>query len=238
MALVVTVAGLVRGFTGFGAGLFMAPLLAGLLGPREAVPLLILLDGLVSAVLLPGALPRIEARELVRLAVPAALAIAPGSLVLTAVDPVHLRVAISAVVLATVAVLASGWRRRHAPGHAATSAIGAASGLLTGAAGIGGPPVILFLLSGGSPSSRVRAQLIGFFGVTQAAAVLLLSLRGLISAGTLLRASEAAPLFLLGAWSGSRLFGRREGRGYRTAAYLLLAGSAVAGLAAPWGGGG
>lgn len=230
----VAVAGLVRGFTGFGAGLFMAPLLAALAGPLRAVPLLILLDAAVSAVLLPGVLPRIRPGEILRLGVPAVIAVPAGSYLLTALPPGTLRLGISVVVLATVTAMAAGWRARSRPGIPGSVAVGAASGLLTGAAGIGGPPVILFHLSGPGAPPDVRAGLIGFFTLTQAAALILLAARGLLGPGILASGALMAPVFLGAAWAGARIFHRGRGAGYRGVAYLLLAASALAGLAAGW----
>lgn len=235
IGLVVAVAGLLRGFTGFGAGLFMAPLLSTLAGPLRAVPLLILLDAAVSAVLVPPVLPRLRPGPLARLGLPAVAALPAGSFLLTALPPRALRAGIGLVVLATVIALAAGWRARKAPGLLGTGAVGAASGLLTGAAGIGGPPVILFHLSGPGAPPDVRAGLIGFFTLTQGAALALLAARGLLSWELLGQGAALAPVFLASAWAGAVLFRRRGGAEYRMIAYVLLAASALTGLASSLG---
>jgi uncharacterized membrane protein YfcA len=50
--LVAVVAGVVRGITGFGGAMVMAPPLALLLGPRVAVPVTMLLEGIAAAPML------------------------------------------------------------------------------------------------------------------------------------------------------------------------------------------
>ncbi len=55
LLLTVVVAGLVRGFTGFGAGLVLAPALSVLIGPARAIPVLVLLDAAAGLLLLPSA---------------------------------------------------------------------------------------------------------------------------------------------------------------------------------------
>lgn len=232
LAAVATLAGAIRGFTGFGAGLFMAPILGLLFGPARAVPILILLDAAVSAILLPGSLRTIRVEQVGRLALPAVACLPIGSLILGTLDPVTLRKGTGLIVLATVAALVAGWRVRREPGAVATAAVGAASGLLTGAAGIGGPPVALFHLSRTRESGEVRSELIAFFGVTQAAALIYMGFRALIQHEDLVRSAMMAPCFLAAAWAGGRSFGARGGHGYRAAAYLLLAASGLVGLLA------
>jgi uncharacterized membrane protein YfcA len=48
-ALVAVVAGVVRGITGFGGAMVMAPPLVLLLGPKLAVPVVLLLESLAAA---------------------------------------------------------------------------------------------------------------------------------------------------------------------------------------------
>ena len=54
-ALVAALAGLARGFSGFGAALIFIPLGSALLGPRVAAPLLMLVDNVLAAPLIPAA---------------------------------------------------------------------------------------------------------------------------------------------------------------------------------------
>jgi uncharacterized membrane protein YfcA len=232
LGAVVLVAGLVRGFSGFGAGLFMAPLLSLLIGPIQAVPLLVLLDATVSVVLLPGAWRSVSRGVTLLLGLPAAAAIPAGAALLVILDPLLVARIISGVVLVFVVAVALGWRYRGAPGKSFTAATGAASGVLTGIGGIGGPPVILFYLSGRNGDPGIRANLIGFFAITQAAALVIFASQGLLVQEVLWRFLYLAPVFLVSAWLGARLFGGRAGRAYRRIAYLLLAASALMGMLA------
>lgn len=228
-ALVVAAAGLLRGFAGFGAGLLMAPLLGLLLGPRLAVPVIVVLDALVAAPLLPRAWRQARWRDVLPAGAAAALTIPVGAAVLRSMDPAVLRRAIGAVVVVLVALLASGWRRRRRPGPLEAAGIGGVSGVLTGAGGIGGPPVILWLLAGdGSPTVQ-RASLIAYFAVTQAAALAVFAAAGLLDRRALVASAALAVPFLVCARLGALGFGRGGGRGFRAVA---LAALAIAGLAA------
>ncbi len=56
-------AGLARGFSGFGAALVFVPLASAAVGPRLAAPLLLVIDGVASLWLLPGAWRLADRRE-------------------------------------------------------------------------------------------------------------------------------------------------------------------------------
>ena len=55
---IVTVAGLVRGITGFGGAMLMTPVLSILFGPVPAVVTALLLETAAALVMFPDALPR------------------------------------------------------------------------------------------------------------------------------------------------------------------------------------
>ena len=168
LTVVTLLAGLVRGFTGFGAGLLMAPWFLMMLGPSRAVPVLVALELVASIRLVPGALREVDPRSTISLALPACLAVPLGSALLLAFDPVPVRRAISLIILLFVAALASGWRYRGKPPARAMAAAGATSGLLSGFGGVGGPPVVLLLVSGPESAARNRAMLIVFFATEEA----------------------------------------------------------------------
>jgi uncharacterized membrane protein YfcA len=223
-------AGVVRGFSGFGSGLVLVPALTLLAGPAVAVPVAVLLDAIVAAQLVPGALAHVRWPTVLPLGLAAAATIPAGGLALAALDPDLVRRAISAVVLVVVAVLASGWRYRREPSLPVVLGTGAASGLLTGLAGVGGPPVILFYLSGREGAPGVRSGLICYFAITQAVALASFAIYGLIDRRVLLGGLLLAPAFLAGAWIGTRLFGRVDAGLFRRVTLAFLAVVALFGL--------
>ena len=228
MALIVAAAGVLRGFTGFGAGLVMVPAVSLLIGPAQAVPLVVLLDAAASVQLLPGAVRHVRWRTVAPLGVAAALTIPVGGMLLVALPAEPMKKIIGTVVLIFVVVLASGWRYRRRPTAWVGAATGATSGLLTGMAGIGGPPVILFFLAGPNPAREVRSSLICFLAITQAVAIGVFLVFGLLDLEALWRTVILSPAFLAGALLGSRLFGRVDERVFRGVALTLLALVAIA----------
>jgi len=227
----VALAGLVRGFAGFGSAMVMTPPLAALYGPGVAVPIGLLLELLLTAPLLPGAARLVDWRRIGLLAGSAATTVPLGTLVLTRLHPEALRLAISAVILAFVIILAFGWRYTGKPHRAVAVAAGAASGLLTGAAGIGGPPIVFYVLSGPDPAGRARASFITYFAIVDLVAVAASAWAGLLSADVARHAALFTPAFLGAAWLGARSFGRAPEGVYRWAALGILVVVALASLA-------
>jgi uncharacterized membrane protein YfcA len=225
------VAGLVRGFSGFGSAMILTPALSALYGPAIAVPIGLALELLVTVPLLPGSVRLVEWRRIGILCLAAFAAVPLGVWLLLNLPPVVMRVAISAVILGFVAILAFGWRYHGRPSIVATLATGAASGVLNGASGMAGPPVVFYYLSGSAPAPEVRASLIVYFALVDAVSVAVLAVSGTMDAMTLLRALWLTPVFLAAAWLGARAFRHAGEAFYRRMALIVLAAIAVASLA-------
>lgn len=230
MVLVAVVAGVVRGFAGFGAGLVMVPALTLLMGPVIAVPTVVLLEVIAALQLVPGAFRLVRWPTIGPLGLAACVAIPLGGLALASLDPLRVQQIISVIVLVFVAVLWTGWRYGREPTLPVVGATGLASGFLTGLAGVGGPPVILFFLSGPGAAPHVRASLICYFAITQVFALLTYAVGGVLVTTVFWRALILAPAFLGGAYAGTRLFGKVDEGLFRRLTLILLAFLGVAGL--------
>jgi uncharacterized membrane protein YfcA len=160
-------AGLVRGFSGFGSALVYVPLMSALYGPRLAAPSMAVIDVLTGVVFVLTVWRQAIWREVLPLAASALVAAQFGSLILKYADPVALRWFISLLVLAVVAVLASGWRYHGRPVLTVTLGVGALSGLLGSAVQMAGPPVIVYWLDSASDAVIVRANFIAYFAIAR-----------------------------------------------------------------------
>ncbi|MBI4183622.1 MAG: sulfite exporter TauE/SafE family protein [Proteobacteria bacterium] len=232
VALLVTLAaGAMRGFSGFGNALVMAPTLSVLYGPAVAVPTVLLVEMVIAAQLVPGALGEARWRDLALLGGPACLAAPFGGYLLVALDPRVVQVAIGATVAAFSLAMLAGWRFSGRRTPAASALVGATSGLMIGVTSVAGPPVILYLLSGRDPPRLSRATLIVFFGLVTAATYPMLILNGLIGERVLWLAAMLAPTLALGVWGGSRLFRSASETLYRRIALVFLFAVALVAIA-------
>lgn len=224
------VAGLARGFSGFGAALIFMPLASAVVGPRLAAPLLLVIDAVAASGMLPDAWRRSDRRGVGIMALGALAGVPLGTAVLVHVDPLAVRWLVVGVVAALLPLLASGWRYRGRPSTPLTVAVGAVSGLFSGAAQVGGPPVVAYWLGGSAPSASVRANVVLYFAISTVLSGASYLAGGLVTRAVLLLALATGPAYALGLWLGSRLFGRASEATFRHVCLGLIGAAVLLGL--------
>lgn len=229
-AVVAFLAGMVRGFAGFGAAMVMTPVFSALYGPAVGVALCLMLEVVVVLPLLPGVVRLVDWRRIGLLLIAAAVGVPIGNLVLTLSEPEPVRWAISAIVLGAVVLLASGWRFSGQPRTATTLAAGASSGFLNGLSGMAGPPIAFYYLAGDETVTRVRANLTTYFVFVDLLAIIFFISRDLVDWTTGMQALLLAPAVVLGGLLGNHLFPLASESFYRRLALVLLAGVAIGAL--------
>jgi uncharacterized membrane protein YfcA len=229
-AAVAFVAGMVRGFAGFGAAMLMTPVFSALYGPAVGIALCLLLEIVVVLPLLPRVVRLVDWRRIGLLLLAAAVGVPFGNLVLTRSEPEPMRWAISGIVLAAVILLASGWRFAGRPRTVTTLAAGASSGFLNGLSGMAGPPIAFYYLAGDETVTRVRANLTTYFVFVDLLALAAFMARDLVGWSTGVLGLFLAPAVILGGLLGARLFPLASERFYRRLALALLVGVAIGAL--------
>src|SRR5262245_49911036 len=101
-AAVAVLAGVVRGFAGFGAAMILTPVFSALYGPIIGVPVCLLVEFCIALPMLRGAVGLVDWKRIGLLLLAAAVAVPLGIFVLLAADPGPLRWAISGIVLGAV----------------------------------------------------------------------------------------------------------------------------------------
>jgi uncharacterized protein len=229
-AVVAVIAGMVRGFAGFGAAMVMTPIYSALYGPEVGIVLCMLLEIVVALPLLPRAFRHVDWR-VIGLLLAAAIVGAPlGNYALTLVAPQPMRWVISAIVLSAVAMLASGWRYSGGPRPAATLAAGAVSGFLNGLSGMAGPPIAFYYLASTETAVKVRANLTTYFVFVDLVALSLFFGRDLVGWHTAVQGAFLAPAVILGGLLGEYLFPLASEVFYRRLALALLVAVAIGSL--------
>lgn len=228
IVLVVFVAALLRGYAGFGSSLLMVPVLALAIGPTPAVAISMLLEGLATLMLVPSSWKYADRGTLRAMGAAAVLGIPFGQMALTRLDPSVTNVAISAAVTAMAAMVWRGEMLRLPRNTAAQAGVGLTSGFLTGFGSVGGPPLVLYILSGSDPAAHKRADVIVVAGLSQAAGILSMIVFGVLTPGAALGALLLAPVFFGGGTLGARLFRLSSERAYQRIALGALLISAAA----------
>lgn len=223
-------AGLVRGFAGFGTALIFLPVAAQIIDPVWAVTVLIVMDLAGPAPAIPRALQDGHPKDLARLVAGMTLALPLGLAALFVVDAIVFKLAVSVISLVMLAVLVGGWRYHGVVTPRVVWATGGASGLLGGAAGIPGPPVILLYMASAHAPRVIRANTTVFLFCFD-----LVMLAAFWGTGRLLGMPLALGLIamlpnLVGNVIGGAIFNPAREKIYRRVAYAIIAGSSLSGL--------
>jgi uncharacterized protein len=228
--LVAGVAGLARGFSGFGGALIFMPAASALVGPALAAPVLLMADGVLTVSFLPRAWVLARRKDVALMAAGALIGVPLGTLILNHANPLPLRWVISITALSMLALLVSGWRYQGRPKSVITALVGMISGVFGGLAQMSGPPAVAYWLSGKEAHGTMRASIILFFGATTLFTFISYLVSGLITFQTLLLAGVVAPAYAIGLFAGARAFRFASPETFRRLCFVLIALSALTSL--------
>lgn len=240
IAAVLVVSAALQTSTGFGFALLSAPVLAALVGPVEAVSTIVTTGVLVDVLVLAadGRRPQPRGRDVVTLGLWSVPGLVGGALLLRVLPSAVLQLVVAAAVLFAVG---HRLRARHERSGAArpperwwsAAPAGLASGVLSTATTLGGPPVVLYLTRRPRPPRETRDTLVALSLVR-----LPLSVAALVVAGTWVRPPGLLVLWIavvlgyaIGRWVFARMgLARYEQAvlGALTVAALLAVATAVA----------
>ena len=226
----VFVAGIIRGYSGFGFAMVAVTSMSLVLSPVQAVPIVLILEVLASIRLVPQVWKDIDWYSLRWLLVGSLFATPFGVYLLVNIPVLPMRISISLLVLVAAILLMRGWALKQMPGRPLILATGVACGLLNGAAAIGGPPVILLYLSSPAGVTISRASIIAYFLGIDAMSLAMASLQGLATSRIVLTAAVCLPPLLLGIGIGSKMFFNVDKDSFRQHVLILLIILSVAGL--------
>ena len=215
----------VRGLTGFGMAILLVPILALALPPVEAVLLanfLSLFIGLSEV----RRLVRGAERSAWRISILVVLVTPLGLLALAATSDDLARFLIAMIALSAFFAILLPRRAGTEPGHLATGGVGVLSGLLTGYAGMPGPPVVPYYVGRGT----AKASMMLIFTIAAGAGLVSGAALGILAWRLPLLAALLFPAVLLGNWLGDRAAGQIGDALWRAVVGVILGGAALAAL--------
>ena len=213
------VSGTARGFAGFGSALIFMPLASSIADPRLVAALLLVIDFVAAAPLIPNAWKQADRKATAVMVLGALAGVPVGTYFLSRLDPVTTRWIISAFVFALLMLLLSGWRYRGKEYPALS-------------VGIGGPPIVGYWLGRPIASAIARANILLFFGASDFFSAVSYSLTGLITSDAIRFSFLVGPVYAIGVWFGASLFGRASEALFRAICYALIAAAVIIGLPA------
>lgn len=229
--VVVFLAGVVRGFSGFGFSALCVAALSLFVSPARVVPPIFVLEILASVSLLRGAWPWVDWRWMAWLALGNVVFIPFGVWVLAYVPEAPLRLLIGSLLLAAALASRRELRVSLAPSPLVGLAIGVVSGFFNGVAAIGGMAVAVVFSAAKMEPQRLRATLIVLFLGTDLYALVWAGIlpaggnaeNALLGPETFLWAACLLPAMLAGIWVGQRSFAGVAPQQFRRHVLNLLA---------------
>ncbi len=229
IAAVAFFAGVMRGFSGFGAALMTVPVTSAFLGPQMAVPVVTAVHLVTGIQLLPRALADVEWARVAPLSIAGCVTIPIGAWVLATEDPEVIRKGISVLIIFFAFMMMRGWRYTGRINGWIMGAVGLFGGFITGAASVGGPPVVTFLMAGPFNAAQNRAAIILYFIFVQSIAMAMYWIGGLLVAQIIGACLLIMPTLMAGMWIGQNLFAKASESGFRRIAlsFLMVIGFAT-----------
>lgn len=222
-------AAFVRGLAGFGLALLLVPVLALAMTPVEAVMIA------NFSMLFIGLL---EVRRLVVDAERSAWVIsalvvmttAPGLYLLTITPPDLARLIIALVALVAFVLFLLPERSADQPGALQTGAIGVAAGILTGFAGMPGPPVVPYYVGRAIPRQIAKPSMLLIFTVASLAAIASGLVMGQVDLRLFALSLALFPAIIIGNWIGGLAFGKISDAAWRIFVGAVLSAAALVAL--------
>ena len=232
LAAVLFIAGCVRGFAGFGAGMIFMPVATSVLVPSTAAAAFLFIDGIVALPLVIRALRMCDWATVLPAVIGAVVFVHFGAWLLANADVLILRWTIFAIVAGLLLLLVSGWRYHRKPGTAISLGVGGVAGVLGGISQVSGPPVVAFWLSSAKEPAVVRANLIIFFALASFGTFAAYILNGFFTLEVFHLLLMAIPVYAIAIFAGSRGFKNANPDLYRKIAYVLIALAALTSMPA------
>ena len=230
LMIAIGVAGIVRGFSGFGTALIFVPVAGIFLAPQTVVAVMAMTGMASTAALIPRAWRQAARAEVGLLAFAAMLTVPLGLWLMTQLEETMVRWCVAVIAGGTLTLLVSGWRFSGNVNLPGILMIGGAAGVIGGMTGLTGPVVILFYLAGQSVAQRVRANTILFLAALDVVLISNLLIGGLVGWPAFALAATLAVPYFITTMIGQALFQPQYEKLYRSVAYCVIGLAVLSGL--------
>jgi uncharacterized protein len=226
-ALVIFVASFVMGLTGFGIALVAMAFLPWLMSPVTAIVLLTIYAFVFSVVVVVQLRHDLTPRALFDLLIGTVAGTPIGVWVLASLPISAINRLIGLVLVAVVVLELRGVMPTRLVGRGWGLATGFLGGVIGGAVGTPGPPVIVYATTQGWSPRTMKANTMGFFVANQGAILVGYWWAGLLTPEVMVVSASLALPALAGVGAGVALFGRLDPVRFRRIVFGLLLVSGV-----------
>jgi uncharacterized membrane protein YfcA len=223
-------AAFVRGVSGFGLALILAPILLLILNSKSIVVINLLLGILSNIMVLRYNFRNVYLKGITPMAVCSLLGIPLGIWIIKIIAPSALKVLVGGVTIFFAIPLALGITRVFAKERVACSISGFVSGFLSTSTSLGGPPVVLFMHNQNWRKETIHSSLAAYFLFSGLCSLIALSVSGFMNIQIVIFAASLVPALLVGIGMGMVIFRRVNQRFFRGFSLAIIVGAGILGI--------
>jgi hypothetical protein len=229
-AAAVLFASIVMSLAGFGFGLVVTPLLILFLDSKLVITLSAFLSAVICLPIVWQSRKQFQPKQTLIMLISCLIGLPIGLYILSVIPVPALKLLISSLVVVFAVLLVLGISHRLKRENAGLSLSAFAGGILMACAGLGGPPVVLYLLNQGYQKRRFYFTSAQYYLISGLAAFALLGLTGEIKGSAMLNACTFIPVVAIGYILGTVLHNRIDPTLFRKIALSVIILAALAGI--------
>ncbi len=223
-------AAFIRGVTGFGFSLILAPILLLFVNPTSVVVINLLLGLLSNILVLSYSFKKINLKRILPIIISSSLGIPLGAWIITLAAPSTLKILIGGVTVSSAMLLALGFSKAFTREKLAGSVVGFLSGILSSSTSLSGPPVVLFMHNQNWERDMIHTSLAVFFLFTCFWSLVALYVAGRVDIQIIASAASLTPALLAGIFLGIVVFRRVNSRYFRWLSIAVVVCSGILGI--------
>lgn len=222
VVVAVFMAGLIRGFAGFGLSAIVMASVAIIIPPIELIPMCYLLEGAASLAMFRGGMANANMKIVWALVVCSAIGVPIGLFATTNIDiELSRKLALTLILSLTLAQFFK-LRPRILTTPKGLYISGVTAGIATGLASVGGMVIALYVLASEAPPKQMRASLVMFLCISMVTSLVYLIGYDVMSMQAVWRGVLLSPVVLIGVFLGIWLFRPAYEHLYKVACLTLL----------------
>lgn len=230
LAGIVTLAGIVRGFSGFALSALIMAMGVLILPPIELIPICLVLEFVASILMAGGGWREADRGVVAGLVIGSTVGVPFGVMTMKALDVETSKLVVLALIILLAAVQLAKVRFAFLATKPGLYISGFTAGVVTGLAQVGGMVVALYVLSQDAPAAKMRAALVLFLFVSGFTTAITYAVTGVLTGDAMARSAALAVFAAGGVAVGQRFFTERLAPYYRPFCLTLLMSLAGLGL--------
>jgi uncharacterized protein len=203
--VIISVAGVTSGMTGFGFGLISVPVLLTIYDPATVVTLSLGLSFFTCMLVVYSAWRSTDTRVVLTMLPGAAVGLFAGAYLLAIANPDVIKIVAGTIVVIFSIVLLRGVSVRSAHSRIAALLAGGASGALATSTGLSGPPAVMLLAARDYQRDAFRATICAYFVAINVIGFAALLWQDLLTGAQIGTTATLLPAALLATYAGTRL---------------------------------